>query len=191
MTNQQVQTLNGFSPNELTELADVIATDVNQAQIKFQVSTQWVDGPRSISRVQSMEWGGQTYERDFSLIIDEPEEVGGTNLGPNPQEVLLSAFNSCVLATFAEFCTIEGIRLENVTINSSGNLDLRGFFGLDKNITPGYQALNWTLSVKGDATPEQFKKVYDATIAASPNLWNLMHPVRLVPQLQVEQNTNN
>ena len=186
MQTQEIQTLNGYDPNELKEVAGAIAADASQGKLTFQVSTTWVDGPRSISRVKSLEWGGQTYDRDFTLVIDEPEELGGTNLGPNPQEMLLSALNSCILATFTEFCTVEGIRLEKVAINSSGHLDLRGFFGLDASVSPGYQALDWTLTVKGDATPEQFQRIYEATIAASPNVWNLANPVRLVPQLQVE-----
>lgn len=186
MTTQQLQTLNGFDPNELNELAKTVAEDAKQGQISFQVSTSWIDGPRSISRVKPMEWAGEDYERNFSLVIDEPEEIGGTNLGPNPQEVLLSAVNSCILATFVEFCTVEGIRLEKVDVNSSGNLDLRGFFGLDANISPGYQSVNWTLIVKGDATEEEFQKVYEATITASPNVWNLLNPVRLIHRLEVE-----
>ena len=137
MTTQQIKTLNGYNPHELAEVVDIIKADFSQAHLAFSVSTNWVDGPRSISRVKSMEWGGQNYDRDFTLVIDEPEEIGGTNLGPNPQEVLLAAFNSCVLATFTEFCTVEGIRLDRVTIDSRGILDLRGFFDLDANISPG------------------------------------------------------
>ncbi|KAI9129827.1 OsmC family protein (plasmid) [Acaryochloris sp. CCMEE 5410] len=186
MNTQQLQTLNGYDPNELKGIADAVASDPKQANITFQVSTAWVDGPRSISRVKSYEWGNETYDRDFTLVIDEPEEVGGTNLGPNPQEVLLSAINSCLLATFTELCTVEGIQLEKVEIVSRGHLDLRGFFGLDASISPGYQSLDWTLIVKGDASAEQFQQIYEATITASPNLWNMAHPVTLVPQLQIE-----
>ncbi len=142
MTTQLIQKLNGFDPNELNEVVSAIAADANQGQISFHVSTAWVDGPRSISRVKELNWAGETYERDFTLVIDEPNEAGGTNLGPNPQEVLLAALNSCILATFTEFCTVQGIRLEKVEVNSNGHLDLRGFFGLDETIAPGYQALD-------------------------------------------------
>ena len=186
MTVQQLQTLNGYNPNELNEMVDAIAADPQKADICFHVSTSWVDGPRSISRVKSLEWGAKTYDRDFTLVIDEPEEAGGTNLGPNPQEVLLAALNSCIVATFTEFCTLAGIHLEQVNVTSSGLLDLHGFFGLDETVTPGYQSLNWTLTVRGDATPDQFQQIYEQTIAASPNIWNLLHSVNVVPHLQVK-----
>lgn len=186
MTTQQVQTINGVAPSELQELIDAVSQDASQGQLAFQATTSWVDGPRSVTRVKSFEWAGQSYARDFTLTIDEPEEIGGTNMGPNPQEVLLSALNACLLATFVELCSMQGIELEKVEITSTGKLDLRGFFKLDETVPAGYQDLCWTLKVKGNATPEQFQQVYEATISMSPNFWNLAHPVPIRPELQVE-----
>lgn len=186
MTTQPVQTINGVAPNDLQELIHTVAQDASQGQLAFQTTTSWVDGARSITRVQAFEWAGQAYARDFTLTIDEPEELGGTNMGPNPQEVLLSALNSCLIATFVSLCSMQGIALEKVEITSVGKLDLRGFFRLEATVPAGYQELRWTLHVKGNATPEQFQQVYEATIAASPNFWNLAHPVSIKPALQID-----
>ena len=186
MTTQQAQTINGVAPSELQELITAVSQDASQAQLAFQTTTSWVDGARSVTRVKSFEWAGQTYARDFTLTIDEPEELGGTNMGPNPQEVLLSALNACLIATFVSVCSMQGIELEKVEITSIGKLDLRGFFQLDATVPAGYQDLRWTLQVKGNATPEQFQHVYEATISASPNFWNLAHPITIRPELQVE-----
>lgn len=186
MTTQQVQTINGVAPSELQELIDTVSQDLSQAQLAFQATTSWVDGPRSVTRMKSFEWAGQPYTRDFTLTIDEPEELGGTNMGPNPQEVLLASLNACLLATFVDLCSLQGIVLEKVEITSIGKLDLRGFFKLDETVHAGYQDLRWTLKVKGNATPEQFQQVYEATISASPNFWNLANPVMIMPELQVE-----
>ncbi|MBE9078018.1 OsmC family protein [Romeria aff. gracilis LEGE 07310] len=186
MTTQLTSTLNGLDPDVLKELADTVAADASQGKMAFRVSTTWVEGGRSIARVKSFDLGNETIERDFHLVIDEPEEAGGTNLGPNPQEVILAALNACLMTTFTVLCTLEGIRLEKVDIQSSGQLDLRGFFGLDANVTPGFQALDWTLTVRGDATEAQFQKIYETAIAVSPNVWNLRNPVAATPRLQVE-----
>ncbi|HBB36290.1 MAG TPA: osmotically inducible protein C [Cyanobacteria bacterium UBA8803] len=186
MATQQIHSINGIVPSELQELIDAVKQDATQGQLAFHATTSWVDGPRSVTRIKSFEWAGQSYSRDFTLTIDEPEEIGGTNMGPNPQEVLLSGLNSCILATFVDLCSMEGIKLEKVEISSTGKLDLRGFFKLDENVPPGYQELGWVLKVKGDATPEQFQHIYEATIASSPNFWNLAHPVTISPELQVE-----
>lgn len=185
MTTQQVQIINGMNPNEVPELVAAISQDVSQAQLAFQATTSWIDGARSVSQVKSFEWAGHSYSRDFTLTIDEPEELGGTNMGPNPQEVLLSALNACLIATFVSICSSHGIQLEKVEITSVGKLDLRGFLQLDNTVPTGYQALHWVLQVKGNATPEQFQQMYEATIAASPNFWNLAYPVPIKPELQV------
>lgn len=187
MTTQQVQMINGVAPSELQELINAVSQDASQGQLAFQASTSWVDGTRSVTQIKSFEWAGQAYARDFTLTIDEPEEIGGTNMGPNPQEVLLAALNACILATFVDLCSIQGIVLEKVEITSTGKLDLRGFFKLDETVPAGYHALRWTLKVKGNATPEQFQQVYEATLSASPNVWNLAHSVSIQPKLQVER----
>jgi uncharacterized OsmC-like protein len=187
MSTQQVQTINGMNPNETQELVAAISQDVSQAQLAFQTTTSWIDGARSVSQVKSFEWAGQSYTRDFTWTIDEPEELGGTNMGPNPQEVLLSALNACLIATFVGICSTQGIQLKKVEITSVGKLDLRGFLQLDNTVPAGYQDLSWVLQVKGNATPEQFQQVYEATIAASPNFWNLANPVPIQPKLQVEK----
>jgi uncharacterized OsmC-like protein len=186
MTAQQLHTINGVAPSELQELVQAVSQDATQGQMAFQATTSWIDGPRSITHVKSYEWAGQSYARDFILTIDEPEEIGGTNLGPNPQEALLAALNACLIATFVSLCSMQRIKLEKVEITSRGELNLRGFFKLDETIPAGYQTLNWTLNVKGDATPQQFQAVYEATIAASPNFWNLAQPVNITPELRVE-----
>lgn len=186
MTAQQVNTINGIDPNELQELVSAISQDSRQAQLAFQATTSWADGPRSVTRMKSFEWAGQLYARDFTLTIDEPEELGGTNMGPNPQEVLLAGLNSCILATFVDLCSLQGITLESVEITSIGKLDLRGLFQMDETVTPGYQDLRWNLKVKGNASPEQLQQIYEMTIASSPNFWNMANPVAMKPELQIE-----
>ncbi|MBD2525410.1 OsmC family protein [Nostoc sp. FACHB-133] len=186
MTTQQIQTINGVAPSELQELVTAVSQDVTQGQMAFQATTSWINGVQSVTRVKSLEWAGQSYERDFTLTIDEPEELGGTNLGPNPQEVLLSALNACIVATFVSLCSMHGIVLEKVEVTSIGQLNLRGFFQLDAAVPPGYQDLRWTLTVKGNATPEQFQQIYESALSASPNIWNLVNPVPVRPELQIE-----
>jgi uncharacterized OsmC-like protein len=186
MTTQHVQTINGFDPSGLEELIAAIQQDAIQAQLSFHATTAWVNGTRSVTCIKSFDWAEQSYARNFTLTIDEPEELGGTNMGPNPQEILLAGVNSCILTTFVEFCSMEGIKLEKVEISSTGSLDVRGMLKLDESVNAGYQDLRWTLKVKGDATPEQFQQVYEATILSSPNFWNMANPVKVLPTLHVE-----
>ena len=50
--------------------------------------------------------------RDFSIIVDEPENSGGTNTGMNPVEMLLCSIGACQTITAVIFADFYGITLE-------------------------------------------------------------------------------
>ncbi|MEM9003455.1 MAG: OsmC family protein [Cyanobacteria bacterium P01_F01_bin.86] len=166
--------LDDFGADELDELSNALASNPAKPQLPCQVFTSWVDGPRSVSHLRPQDPVAAKSNDDFFLVIDESHEVGGTNLGPSPQEVVLAALNTFVVNTFAEGCQTHGIRLEKVEVTSSGKLDLRGFFGLNQATSLDYKSLNWTLAVKGDATFEEFQQVLKTSFGIAPNAWNLV-----------------
>ena len=166
--------LDDFGAQDLDEFSQAIAPQAEEEQNLCQVFTSWVDGPRSISHMKLLEPDEQSCNQDFFLVIDEAEEVGGHNLGPNPQEVMLAALNAFLVRTFTQGCTTQGIHLEKVEVASSGQLDLRSFFGLSGKTSPAHKFLNWTLTVKGDATLEEFQQIFEATLGVPPTAWNLV-----------------
>ena len=67
----------------------------------------------------------------FAFDIDEPEELGGGNAFANPQEHLLAALNACMTVGYVAQCSVRGIKLESLSIETEGDIDLRGFLGID------------------------------------------------------------
>ncbi len=67
--------------------------------------------------------------RDFSVTIDEPEELGGTNKGPNPVEVLLASLGGCLDFTGTIIAKEMGHQLEDFELEVEGDLDPRGVTG--------------------------------------------------------------
>jgi uncharacterized OsmC-like protein len=155
--------------------------------VKFAVATRWQGGVASDSRVEGFEVGGRKVAKDFSIRIDEPCELGGGNAGPNPQEMLMAAFNACMIVGYAANAALQGVELESLSIESAGpQLDLRGFLGLDANVTPGYERIHYVVRIKGNGTPEQFRKIHENVMATSPNRWTVATPVTLSSDLIVE-----
>lgn len=187
MTPQTLpKTINGIVPGDLLALGAAVQQNSNQGQLAFQATTAWVDGAHSQTRITAYDLGQQRCDRDFTFATDAPEQLGGQNLAPSPLEYLLASLNSCIVCTFVYLASLQGIQLQKVEVSSKAHLDLTGFFGFDPGVIPGFQALSWTLNVKADATPEQIQALYEATQAASPGVWNLLHPVNTIPNLHIE-----
>ena len=163
-----------------------VARDASRGKVKFQVATAWKGGVSSDSTVRSLELDGRKLPRNFTIRIDEPPEFLGANTGPNPQEMLMAAFNACIVAGYVAGCALEGIVLENLTVETEGELDLRGFLGLDAAVKPGYDQLRYTVRIRGGGTPDQFQKIHETVLATSPNRWNIANTIQLKTELVIE-----
>ena len=75
----------------------------------------------------------ETKIRQFSLTVDEPTTLGGTDTGPNPVELVLASLATCQEITYRAYATALGIPLESVSVKLEGSLDLRGFFAAVKD----------------------------------------------------------
>lgn len=178
--------VNGINVDDLFALIDGVKRSTAKANTHWHVSTSWLGQTRSRSQVDSYEIGGEKVQRKFSIDIDEPSELGGTNQFANPQEYLLSALNACITVGFVAQCAVHGITLESLTIETEGDIDLRGFLGIDPAVPAGYQSLSYTIRVKGSGTEQEFAKIHDAVMATSPNFYSVSRPVALKPKLIVE-----
>lgn len=178
--------LNGIDTDALKGTMEAVKADHRQGIVEFKVTTDWQgDGPRSETRVEEWSLGGERIPRDFTIAIDEPEQLLGTNTAANPQEYLMAAMNACMLATYVAACSMQGIALEHLSIETSGELDLRGFLGLDKNVIPGYEQVDYKVNIKGDGTQKQFEQVHDWVKKTSPNYFNMANAIALNSELVV------
>lgn len=184
MTATQTNYINGINTDRLQQVMEDIKADHRRGIAKFHVNTQWLgDGPKSETRVSYWSLGGERLPRNFTIDIDEPPELLGTNTAANPQEYLFAAINACLLATFVAACSVQGIALQSLEIETEGELDLRGFLGLDKNVIPGYDQVNYTIRVKGDGTPQQFNAVHEWMKKTSPNYFNMANAIAMNSKL--------
>ena len=178
--------VNGINVDDLFALIDDVRREPAKGKTKWQVTTTWRGQARSRAEIESYEIGGEKVPRRFSIDIDEPRELGGSNNFANPQEHLIAALNACMTVGYVAQCAVRGITLESLTIETDGAIDLRGFLGLDPAVPPGYEKLSYTVRIKGSGTIEQFAEIHSAVMATSPNFYNLSRAVALKPALIVE-----
>ncbi len=91
--------------------------------------------------------------RDFSITIDEPERLGGTNKGPNPVEVMLGSLGACLDFTGTIVAKQMGYALEDFQLEIEGDLDPRGVKG-EADVSPGFQEIRVKVT-KIEGVPEE------------------------------------
>src|SRR4051812_23204297 len=182
----QPTVVNGINVDDLFALIEGVRRDPAKGKTNWRVTTTWQGQARSRAEIESFEIGGDNVPRRFLIDIDEPLELGGSNRFANPQEHLIAALNACMTVGYVAQCAVRGITLESLAIETEGEIDLRGFLGIDPAVPPGYENLRYTVRIKGNGTPAQFYEIHEAVAATSPNFYNLSRQVALKPTLVVE-----
>lgn len=176
---------NGIPAAGLSELAHEIHEDPKQGIATYGVAVRWLSGTRAQASTLPMTLGARRVHRDFAWTIDEPRQLGGSNHGPNPQELLLSGLGSCLMVGFAVGATVMGIQLATLEVEVRATLDLAGFLDARRGAPVPMTRIEYTLRVAGEGTPQQFEQLRQQAEAHSPNAMSLLQGVPLVGQLAV------
>ena len=150
--------------------------DAAKAKATFESSSALQEGFRSEVSI-----------RQHNLTVDEPKALGGADSGPNPVELILAALGSCQEITYRAYATVMGIPLENVAVSMEGDIDLRGFFGVDESVRAGYEAIRGTVHIESSASEEQLQQLRSAVNAHCPVLDILTNPVPAEMKLEITQ----
>lgn len=177
--------VNGLDLEALGDMVGAIEKDSGKAKAGFQVTTRWLGQTRSEAVVEGFDIGGERVVRSHKIIADEPCQLLGGDSAPNPQELLMAAVNACMMVGYVAGAAIRGITLESLEIRTRGELDLRGFLGLDDSIPPGYEQIDYEVRIKGNGSPEQFEEIHQTVMKTSPNYFNMSRPIRMNGSLQV------
>ena len=177
--------VNGLDLNALGEVVDAIGKDPREAIVEFDVATRWAGQTRSESTVTGFTIGGERIQRSHKVIADEPCQLLGADGAPNPQELLMSALNACMMVGYVAGASLRGVKLESVEILTRGKLDLRGFLGLSDEVIPGYESIDYEVRIKGDGTAEDYEAIHQTVMKTSPNYFNLSRPIAMTGKLTV------
>ncbi|HYU96573.1 MAG TPA: OsmC family protein [Sphingomicrobium sp.] len=177
--------VNGLDLDALGEVVEAIEADARKAIVGFDVTTRWTGQTRSETIVDGFTMAGERITRSHKIIADEPGELLGADSAPNPQELLMAAFNACITVGYVAGAALKGITLDSLEIKTRGELDLRGFLGLSEEVAPGYESIAYEVKIKGDGTPAQFAEIHETVMKTSPNYFNISRPIRVEGTLSV------
>jgi uncharacterized OsmC-like protein len=96
--------------------------------------------------------------RDLNVIIDEPIERGGSNLGATPTEMAMSALIACTNVIGHKNARRLGVDLGDVTIDANCQFDRRGVLMEDEIDVP-FPAITLTVNCNTTASQEELTTV--------------------------------
>lgn len=179
--------VNGIDMTEFQQFAEGVSQDPSISKARFNVETRWAGQTRSVSTIKSYELRCKNYERNFHIAADEPTEILGTNTAPNPQELLMAALNACMTVGYVAIAATKGVTINSLKIDTKGELDLRGFLGLDEAVNPGYDEVQYSVYIDSDGTDAQLEEIHNAVLQTSPNYANFSRAIRMVPKLVIAE----
>lgn len=128
---------------------------------------------------------GLTFEaqaRGFSLLIDEPPNLGGMDKGPNPVEYLLFALGGCLGIVIQVVAKEMNIKINSLKINLKGDLNPMRFMGKDFSERAGYKNIKVEIDIKSDISREKLEeliKKVEERCPISDNIRNVT-PINIV-----------
>jgi uncharacterized OsmC-like protein len=109
--------------------------------------------------------------------VDEPPALGGLDIAANPVQYALASLGSCQAVTYRIWAEHLGVELDSVSVRVEGDLDLRGFFGTDDSVRPGFTAVRVEVAVTGPETPQRYAELAAAVDEHCPVLDLFRNPV--------------
>ncbi len=176
-TMQQKELTNGVDVGQLMHVISAIEADPGFAKFQWRATNKWIDGAQSRSRIKEFFAGNAedtTRKEAFTLGVDEPAIAAGRSSAPNSMEYLLHALATCLTGTLVYHAAVRGIEIEAVDSSYTGDMDVRGLFGLADDVRKGFSKVTVDMRVKSDATAEEltelalYSPVYDVVSRSSP-----------------------
>lgn len=180
MAQQVTSRVNGVNVDQLVGTIDAVRSNPDLARFKFRARNEWISGGHSRTTIQGFYGAGQedtSRTRPFLLEGDEPPVLLGENRAPNSVETVLHALASCLAVGFIYNAAAMGIRVESLSFDLEGTLDLHTFLGLSEQSRAGFETIAITYRVKSDAPREKVLELCNYVQKTSPVLDIIRNPV--------------
>lgn len=116
--------------------------------------------------------------RNFEITIDEPIELGGTDTGMNPVELVLGALGACQAIVARSFARMHKIEFSNFWIEVEGDLDPDGFMQ-KADVRKGFSDIRYNIHIETDAPREKVEKFIEFVEDTCPVGDTIMNPVNV------------
>jgi uncharacterized OsmC-like protein len=136
-----------------------IAADVTAAHLTYRVSAH---GEGAVA--SAITAGKHTF------LVDEPAALAGDDVAASPVEFALGALISCQIVVYRLYAQALGIQVDDITIDSEGDLDARRLFGIDESVRAGFSEVRLSIAITGPETDARYQELREYVDAHCPVL---------------------
>jgi len=117
--------------------------------------------------------------REFNIVLDQPENMGSSDLGPRPSELLLAALAACHEVTYRLYADALDIDLQDVAVSVTGVSDARGFFNVDDEVDAGFSEVYGEINIVSSASDDDIERLRQTVNRHCPVLDDLRKPLKV------------
>ena len=161
------------------ETYEAIKEDVTKGEKNFNVACEM----QSEGMQCKVTMGASKHE----IIIDAPLGLDGTDQGASPLLAILGSIGACIIAVTRFWALIMDIKIESMTVNSRGHINLAALFGIDDSMLPGYDKLEPVVRIKADAPKEKIEEMMEKVFTHCPVITNFNGASPIKPKLQIRE----
>lgn len=128
-----------------------------------------------VSATGPEKWVVKTQAGDHTIIIDQPESMGGENKGPSPLDFVFVALAGCMVTISKIVANQRKIDLRGVEVKVNGDINLAVLRGQEKEDRAGFQNINVEMKIDADLTTEEKKEFIEEVDRRCPVSENLIN----------------
>jgi len=180
---EQDTMLNGVNVTRLGQTIEAVKQQPEIGQFKFRARNQWDTGGHNVATVDTFYGTCQEmqHKAPFVMHADEPPVLLGEDKGANPVEFVLAGLSGCMTSTLVYHAAGRGLKIEDISSEFEGDIDLQGLLGTDPKVRSGYREIRVKLKVKGDIDEATINEL----VRKSPVYDTVSNPVKI--KIEVEK----
>jgi uncharacterized OsmC-like protein len=161
--------LNGVDTPNLFATINFVADNPGTSEFVFRARNEWISGTHSRTAISGYYGakGEQARNKTFIAEGDHPALLVGADSAPTPVEFLLHAIAACLTAGIGNIAAARGIKLNRVSSEVEGDIDLAGLLGLSSDVRNGYKSISVSFEIDGDAPTSKLLEIVEHSKARS------------------------
>ena len=159
-------------------------------KLVVKAKSTWCRG--TMTQVTLSEWyaGGNRMTpapRRFTIMVDEPPDLGGGDGAPFPIEVVLAALAGCVTNATATNAALFDVPIDGIEMELEARVDARGFLGHDKSVRNGITDIDYTITIQSPAPEDKVRRCKETIDRKSAVRDTLANPVNITSTFVYKQ----